>query len=102
MNLGHIRHRRHQSGANGPDRLVGDHRIAGIGPVGKRARQFRTNDGHGLAAIALFPGFADTDDGGEATGMSGGGLGLDLVAGFTVIGAPFGMTDDHMGTARIL
>lgn len=101
MHLGDVDNRRRQPGADGPNRLVGhDHR---------RARRFfrhrpgklGTDHRQRTAGVALLARLAHADDRRQSRRDRGPGLGLDHLVGFTVVRAPFRMTDDDVARADV-
>ena len=86
------------AGADGPDRFIGDDEACrrGIGRDG--AVKLRSDHVERLARVAFGFGFADADDCDQPGSDGGFGLGEDMRVGFAMIGAAFGMTENHMGS----
>ena len=95
MGLRHVGGGRRQAGADGPDRLIGDHQIGGGHAVRQRAVELAAEHVERLAGLALGAGLADADDRDEAGAPGGLRLGAHLGVGFLVQGAALGMADDH-------
>src|SRR6185312_14695939 len=94
MNLLDILSSRRQSGADRPDRLIGDHQIGRRRAVGQRSPELAAADIQRLAAVALMPGLADADDGDTARAPNRFRLLPHQRVAFAMIGAPLGMSDD--------
>ena len=101
MNLLDISHRRRQTGPDRPDRFIGHHQIARCRLIRQRSLELAAADVEGLAGIALLPGLADTDDGGEARAPGRLGLLPHQPVALAVIGAPLGMADNNGAGAGI-
>ncbi len=101
MDLGDLAERRGAPGADCPDRFVGDHRVGARRRVRDGARKLRADDIERASRVAVIARLSQADDGDKARGQRRLGLGADQRVGFAVIGAAFGMAEDHMACARV-
>ena len=80
------------AGADGPQRLVGDHAAPGLfaGQAGQRGLHLPADEGVGLSGLVLRQVLAHADDGGEVVGQRrvdlavDGGVALDVHGGVRV------------------
>ncbi len=101
VHLGNVAGRSGEPGADGPDRLVGQHRVGGADPVRQRCESCLLHHRERQAGPALARGLADADDGREAGAMRGQRLAPHVAGAFAVIGAALGMAHDDGAGARI-
>ena len=88
-------------GADGPDRLVGDHQVGGF--LGRDfvegAETLAAQDVVGEFGFAFFEDFSHADDGDESGFEGGLELEVDGVIGLAEVLAAFGVSDDDVGDA---
>ena len=87
---------RRTTGADGPHRFIGNHRVGGVRRIRKRPGQLPFDDVESFSAVALLFRFAEADNGREAAGLCDFGFGLDLLIGFAVIGTAFRVADNDV------
>src|SRR5450830_1146755 len=102
MRLGHVGRCRGQSGADRPDRLVREHQIGARTAIGQRAIELAADHRQGLPALALGALFADANNREQTRAACGHGLGAHLGVGFMMVGAAFGMPDNHRHGTGVL
>ena len=102
MRFGNVGGGRRKAGADGPDRLVGDHGIVRGRGRRHRAGDLARQDVECRAELALGPGLADADDGDDAGAPCGFRLGAHDGVGLAVVGAALGVADDDMRGAGVL
>ena len=97
MHVADVGLRRRQSGADGPDRLVGDNQAGGLfrRDFVKGAETLAAQDIVGESGFAFFEDFSNADDGNESGFEGGFKFEVDGVIGFAEVLAPFAVPDDH-------
>src|SRR5690606_24435232 len=87
--------------ADGPDRLVGNDDFMMLGSVRDRGSELGRNHRFGISGIALDLGFADTDNRLKSGANGGFSFCADDFIGFAMVGAPLGVADNDILSARI-
>ena len=102
VDFGHIGDGRGQAGADGPDGLVGDHQIGGVGAVRDRALHLPSDNVQRLAALTFRFRLADAHDGDQPGAEGRDRLGLHHNVDLGMVGPTFGVADDDVGQTEIL
>ena len=101
MRLCDVRCGRREPGADGPDRLVGDHGVRGRCSVRNGAVDLAAEHVERLLGVAFLAGFSNANDRDEARAPCCLGFRVDICVGFLVDGAPLGMTYDGECRSRV-
>ena len=97
---GDILDRRGATAANRPHRFIGDHRILGAGAGWDRIGQLPGDRRKSVAVVTLGFSFTNTDHRHHAGVLRGGRLVPHQGVAFAMIGAPFGVADNHRLAAQ--
>jgi len=101
MNLLDIFGSGRQPGTDRPDRLVSDHQIGRCRAIRERPLKLAAADIQRLPGIALVPGFADADDGGQPRAPGGFRLLADQRVALAMVRAALRMADNNGAGACI-